>query len=127
MHESEHIPERYSAERKYRRFDLQFPVCLDFSSTEGGRRLEGTSRNVSLGGVLISADEKIPLHTAVDCTMELRTDRDGRSLRLLGRGSVVRVEPLAADMGFVIAVEYDRPISHTQYLFADRVGIPRTL
>ena len=100
---------RYPKERKYRRFDLQFPVSLNFLSGRVTCELGAVSKNVSLGGMLVEACDQVPLHTPVRLTMNLVGLSSRRPLRLRSQGEVVRVEPLG-DAGFAIAVECKRPI-----------------
>ena len=41
-------------QRRHRRFDLEFPVALSFPSGSAVRELAGISRNISIGGLLLS-------------------------------------------------------------------------
>ena len=91
--------------RKYRRFDLQFPVSLLCSAGEVARRIEGTSKNVSLGGLLINTREQLPLGTRVGLTMELSGRNTQRTIRLSAEGEVVRVEATPVDADYAIAVK----------------------
>jgi len=101
----------YSRARTYRRFNLQFSVCLNFQSEGLVRRLEGVSENVSLGGLLLNTGAEIPLHTKVSLTIDLASPLAAEPLRLIAQGKVVRVEPLVQAHGFAIAVERNHPIS----------------
>src|SRR5579871_1633050 len=91
--------------RKHRRFDLQFPVSLYCAGGEEERRIEGTSRNVSLSGLLIDTHEQLPLGTKVGLTMELSGRSTRRAIRLSAEGQVVRVETARAEADYAIAVE----------------------
>lgn len=97
--------------RKYRRFDLQFPVSLFCSAGEVARRIEGTSKNVSLGGLLVNTREQLPLGTKVGLTMELSGRSTRRTIRLSAEGEVVRVEPAHAESDYSIAVKCEGLIS----------------
>ncbi len=97
--------------RKYRRFDLQFPVSLFCSAGEVARRIEGTSKNVSLGGLLVNTREELPLGTKVGLMMELSGRSTGRAIRLSAEGQVVRVETAGAEADYAIAVECNGLIS----------------
>jgi hypothetical protein len=110
----------YPKERRYRRFELQFPVSLSLPSHEAVRELKAITRNVSIGGMLVDTSDYIPLHSQLSFTMEVRRPGNRRSFRLLGEGEVVRVEPLGTDLGgFAVAVECSRPISEMEsYLSA---------
>ncbi len=112
--QTENFPPPAPKERRYRRFDLQFPVCLSFPCGGAIRELATVSKNVSSGGVLLKADDQIPPHTQVNLTMEVRGAWSRRPVRLLGEGEVVRVERLEAGAGFAIAIECKRPIAEIQ-------------
>jgi HAMP domain-containing protein len=111
MPQSEVLPIVYAKPRRYRRFDLHFPVFLSFPVAGALRRLEASSQNVSLGGLLLKTDEEIPQGTPVRLTMELRSANGGRPVQLLGEGEVVRVEPLGAEAGYDLAIKCKRPIT----------------
>jgi hypothetical protein len=111
MVQSERLAVAYSKPRKYRRFDLRFPVFLSFPVAGAVQELEACTENVSLGGLLLKTDQDIPLGTPVKLTMELRSFNGGRPVHLLGQGEVVRVEPLGADAGYELAIECRQPIT----------------
>lgn len=102
---------RYSQARRYRRFHLQFPVCLSFPAGEAARKLEGVSKNVSLGGLLVKTGDVLPISTAVNLTVSVMGRSSGRPIVLHGEGEVVRVLELASGAGFEIAVKCRRPIT----------------
>ena len=104
----------YPRERRYRRFDLQFPVHLSFSSRGTVHELEAISRNVSIGGLLLRSKDSLPLHTQVSLTMEVQGPQWPRSVQLQSNGEVVRVEPLESGEGFAIAVECKHPITEME-------------
>ncbi|HYM74961.1 MAG TPA: PilZ domain-containing protein [Candidatus Dormibacteraeota bacterium] len=110
MQHTKGSPTRYKKERKYRRFDLQFPVSLSFPSGKAAHDLGAVSKNVSLGGMLVQAGGQIPLHTQVNLTMKVVGLSSRRPIRLRGEGEIVRVEPLDPGAGFAIAVECKQPI-----------------
>jgi hypothetical protein len=114
MNQTEAPPMSYSKERKYRRFELQLPVWLSFPSAGFVHKLEGISKNVSMGGVLVKASDHVPTRTQVSLTMDVRGPRLRRPVRLLGEGEVVRVERLEAGAGFAIAIECRRPIAEIE-------------
>jgi hypothetical protein len=100
----------YPRERRYRRFKLQFPVCLSFPSGVV-RELVGVSKNVSVGGILLRAGDRVPPHTLVSLTMEVRGPWSRHPTRLVGNGEVVRVENLGPGSGFAIAIECNQTIT----------------
>ncbi len=114
MPHGEGLPRRFSRKRKYRRFDLQFPVSLSVLSNGAGYELDGVSKNVSLGGVLVQTCDQLPLHTQVSMTMTVVGLSTRRPVRLMGSGEIVRVDPLGPGAGFSIAVECIQPITEME-------------
>jgi hypothetical protein len=112
LHKPEHGP--YQRERKYRRFDLQFPVHLSFPASGTVRELDTVSRNVSIGGLLLKANDSLPPHTQVSLIIEVKAPQLRRPVRLVGEGQVVRVEQLEPGAGFAIAIECKRPIAEIE-------------
>jgi PilZ domain-containing protein len=101
-------------ERRHRRFDLQFPVSLNFSSDGAIRELAGFSRNISIGGLLLKVDDPVRVRTQVSLTMAVHDPRLRRPVQLLAEGTVVRVERLESAAGFAIAIECKRPITEIE-------------
>lgn len=101
----------YPKERKYRRFDLRFPVSLRLPSQE----LKAITRNVSIGGLLLNTTDYIPPHTQLTFTMEVRGPASSRPVHLFGKGEVVRAETLGTGSGFAIAVECQHPITQMEH------------
>lgn len=75
------------------------------------RRLETTSQNISIGGLLLQASDPLEPHTRVKVRVEVQSPLSGRSVRLNGEGEVIRVEAMGPGAGYAIAVECKRPIS----------------
>lgn len=107
----------YSEVRKHRRFDLQFPISMSFPTGEIGRELEGITKNVSLGGVLIKVGTEVPIRTKVRLRIDVVGPRSRRPVRLSGEGEVVRVEALEGGVAYRIAVQCDRLAEIEGYLF----------
>jgi hypothetical protein len=97
-------------QRRHRRFNLHFPVCLSFSVQGAIRELNAISTNVSIGGVLVNAAHAVPPHTPVSLVMEVKGPWSHRPVRLVAKGEVVRVEELGTEGGFAIAVQCQQPI-----------------
>ncbi len=114
MHSTQGPPTSYTKARKHRRFDLQFPVSLSFAANGAPREIDAVSKNVSVGGVLIEADDQVPLRTQVSLMMNVVGPRSRRPVVLLGKGEVVRVESMGPGSGFVIAVECRQPITEIE-------------
>jgi PilZ domain-containing protein len=110
VHGRKDSAERSRRERRFRRFDLQFPVRLSFPSNGTDRELDTISQNLSIGGLLLTANESLPPQTRVRLTIEVQDPRLRQPFRLLGEGAVVRVEPLESGVGFAIAIECKHPV-----------------
>jgi hypothetical protein len=104
----------YASNRRYRRFDLHFPVTLTFDTGGVARKVDAVSKNVSIGGLLVKASHPVPPCTRVKLMMRARSPLSGRSVRLEGEGKVVRLEPIGRKDGFTIAVACTHLISETE-------------
>ncbi|MGA8763551.1 MAG: hypothetical protein WB562_11860 [Candidatus Sulfotelmatobacter sp.] len=102
---------RDQRERRHRRFDLQFPVCLSFASNGTVYEVEAMSENVSTCSLLLQANDSVPLHTSVRLMLTVHGQWSGRPIVLLGQGEVVRAEPLRGGSGFALAIACNRPIA----------------
>jgi PilZ domain len=107
----------HSPERKHRRFPLQFPVSVKFTTGTDVQEFPAISRNLSIGGMLLESTSAIPQDCTINFTLTVKKERAVRPIVLAGEGRVVRVESLA-DGKFTIAVECSRPISELEYLAA---------
>jgi hypothetical protein len=107
-------PKTYAQERKYRRFNLKYPVHVKVYSGNVVSELDTVTRNVSLGGMLLETAAVIPQHSPLSFVMTLRGGRIVRPIELAGQGKVVRVETLAAGAGFAVAVECNNPITQIE-------------
>lgn len=100
-------------ERKHRRFTLQYPVRLKIHSAGSMVELDAVSRNISVGGLLVETSSMIPQHTSVSFTMTVRDAQVVRPIQFAGEGEVVRVDAMAAERVFAVAVKCKRPIIRT--------------
>jgi len=101
-------------ERRYRRFNLEYPVHVKFPAGSSVSELDAVSRNVSIGGMLLEAASAIPQHSPVSFLMTLQGGPIVHPIELAGEGKVVRVESIGADTGFAVAVECDKPIAQIE-------------
>jgi hypothetical protein len=100
--------------RKYRRYNLRYPVQVQFGSGDSVSKVIAVSENVSLGGVLLAAEKPIPQDSSVMLTMTIAGDAIVRPIQLKAHGRVVRIKK--AHPGFAIAVECIRPIAQMKSL-----------
>jgi hypothetical protein len=91
--------------RKYRRYELQFPVRVNLRARGSAGEVETISKNVSIGGLLLTTPSLIPCHTPVRFVMTIQGGPMVRPIQVKGEGEVVRVESTASETGFAIAVE----------------------
>jgi hypothetical protein len=98
-------------ERKYRRFQLQYPVRLKAHTADLMVEFEAVSKNISVCGLLVETYSMIPQHTLVSFVVTVEAWELGRPIQFVGEGKVVRVDPKAKQELFAIAVECQRPIT----------------
>jgi hypothetical protein len=114
------VPSSLLGRRKYRRYSLKYPVRLRFSSNGSFQEIDGTSRNVSVLGLLVDSPVPIPLESRVSFTLNLRGEPILRAIQLAGDGKVRRVESCPPEPGAVIAVACEDPITELHDLVSVR-------
>lgn len=100
--------------RRFRRFNIEYPVLVQYYS--GGITIEvnAATKNVSVEGILMSSPTIIPLHTPVSFWICIQSEQKARPILLAGDGKVVRVERGATETAFAIAVKCNSPITHLE-------------
>jgi hypothetical protein len=114
------ITKTYPRERRYRRFNLKYPVHVKFHSGKLISELDAVSRNVSVGGMLLETATTIPEHSPVSFLMTVQRKPASRPIELTGEGEVVRVEN--RDAGFAIALHCKKPIREIETYLAAVAG-----
>jgi hypothetical protein len=110
---------RQQPTRRHPRFSLRFPVQVKFGGNHVPEEVSATTRNVSAGGVLLEASQRIPERSPVHFTMTMNGGQLARPVCLAGEGVVVRVESKAEGNGFSIAVQCLKPIAEVQQSVPD--------
>ena len=100
--------------RKYRRFNLEYPVRMTFDGSGGGGELETISKNVNIGGFLVRSATAIPLHTPITFIMTVHAEQGVRPIHLVGKGKIVRVERNEDDSTYCIAVQCKMPLTQLE-------------
>jgi hypothetical protein len=100
--------------RRFRRFNIEYPVMVQYQIGGANAEVEAVTKNVSIGGILMSSAIVIPLHTPLSFRICIRKDEGARCIHLAGEGKVVRVERAGNKGEVAIAVECDVPISHLE-------------
>jgi hypothetical protein len=100
--------------RRFRRFNIEYPVMVQYQIGGTNAEVEAVTKNVSIGGILISSAIVIPLHTPIKFRICIRKDKAARCIHLAGEGKVVRVERAENKGEVAIAVECDVPITHLE-------------
>ena len=113
---NEKEPIHHSPERKHRRFNLRYPVVLrlppeDPLSALGD--LQTSSRNVSIGGLLLDAPVSIPAQSRVSFTIVVQRPGAARPILLESDGRVVRLEPQPGG-SFAVAIECSHPLTQLE-------------
>ena len=98
-------------ERRYRRFNIRYPVSLRVGLGDSVSEFRAVSNNISIGGVLLESDLSIPQHCDVTFTIQVQGHDIIGPTQIVGEGEVVRVEPHRSGAGFAIAVRCKHPIS----------------
>jgi PilZ domain len=105
----------FQYERRFQRFELQCEARLKFRADNDLKEIAATSRNVSVGGFLLSAASDIPLHTEVAFFITIRSSCLVRPVHLTGTGRVVRLYSDVSDKSYAIAVECTTPIVQMEH------------
>jgi len=100
--------------RRYRRFELEFPVRLKFQVGSTSAEIETISQNVSIGGLLVRSALPVPAHTPVMFSLNVHGRETLRPVHLVGEGQIVRVETGEAEGTFVIAVKCSAPVTQLE-------------
>jgi len=100
--------------RRFRRFNIEYPVIVQYQIGGTNAEVKAVTKNVSIGGILISSAIVIPLHTPVSFWICIRRGKEARCIHLAGEGKIVRVERAENNVEFAIAVECDVPITHLE-------------
>ena len=100
--------------RRFRRFNIEYPVMVQYQIGGTNAEVEAVTKNVSIGGILISSAIEIPLHTPVRFKICIRKDKRARCIHLVGEGKIIRVEHAENKGEVAIAVECDVPIAHLE-------------
>ncbi len=96
--------------RTYRRFKLEFPVRLKFQNGRSTEEVEGVSKNLSIGGLLVRSVLPVPQHTLVTFVLSVHGRHSLRPIHLMGGGEIVRVEVADAEGAFMMAVKCGSPV-----------------
>lgn len=100
--------------REYRRFNLEFPVRIKVRSRSLATEIEGVSKNVSVGGLLVRSTGMIPQNTPVSFILSVHGEQAARPIHLVGEGEVVRVECEEVNATFVMAVKCKAPVTQLE-------------
>ena len=93
--------------RRYRRFNLQCPVRVSTFFGNSLHELEGTTINMSIGGLLLKVHSFAPENNPARFIISV--PQAARPFVLAGTGKIVRVEPHGT--GCMIAIQCDSPLA----------------
>lgn len=99
--------------RRYRRFELAFPVRITVQSEPSGTVIETVSTNISVGGLLVRSTVPLVPYTPVAFVLTVHGEQGLRPIHLVGEGEVVRVDPQYRDgdeASFALAVRCNTPV-----------------
>ena len=89
------------------RRDVRFPLHMPVSLRLAHKETRAISQNISLRGILLSSDSRIPLGSTVEVAVGVANLPD-HSVQLSARGKVLRVQTEASG-NFVVAIAFERP------------------
>lgn len=100
-------------ERKFRRFDLEWPAHVRFPSGDAIAEVDAVTRNISQCGLLLESACLIPCRSRVEFTINAPAPggSTSRPVKITGAGEVVRIELRETAEGFGIAVACNEPIT----------------
>jgi len=101
--------------RKYPRFTLQCPALIDFDGGGVMRKIQAETRNISLGGVLLTCDAQIPAGSKVGVELQLSPAKSPKPINLIAKGQVVRIEKRSPLGTFMVAIACEQPFSCSPY------------
>jgi hypothetical protein len=96
-------------ERRFQRFDLHCEVKLKLQIGNEFKEIIANSKNISVGGFLLSTNWPLTLHTAVSFFMIIRSSSLVRPIHLTGAGQIVRIK-LVSPGSYAVAVECTTPM-----------------
>lgn len=96
--------------RRYRRFELRCPVRISTCYGNSLHELEGTTINVSIGGLFLKAQSFAPENNTARFIISV--PQAARPFVLAGTGKIVRVEPHGT--WCVIAIQCDSPLADVE-------------
>ena len=96
--------------RRYRRFNLRYPVHVSFCDHGLRSQVDTVSENVSVGGFLLTSASLIPISAVVSFVITVTGPSAVRPIVLSGEGQVVRVDRLRMRSGYSIALHCKTPL-----------------
>lgn len=102
--------------RKYRRFNLEFPVQIKVQSGSPATEIEAVSKNISVGGLVVRSAGMVPQDTPVSFILSVHGEQAVRPIHLFGEGEVVRVEREEAGAIFIMAIKCKAPVTQLEQL-----------
>jgi PilZ domain-containing protein len=103
-----------SHDRRYHRFNLEFPVRVKFLMGVANVQIDSVSKNLSIGGLLIRSTIAIPTHTELTFTLSVYGKEAVRPTYLVGEGEVVRIAGDEKEENFLVAVECKVPVAQLE-------------
>ena len=96
--------------RRYRRFNLQCPVRISTFFGNSLHELEGTTINVSIGGLFLKAQSLAPENNTARFIISV--PQAARPFVIAATGKIVRMQPHGT--GCLIAIQCDSPLADVE-------------
>jgi hypothetical protein len=89
---------------------LGIPDTYEGSVRRHATEVEGVSKNVSVGGLLVRSTLMIPQNTPISFILSVHGEQAVRPVHLMGEGDIVRAESEESHATFVLTVKCKAPI-----------------
>jgi hypothetical protein len=96
--------------RKHRRFAFRYRITLRSHDASSDVQVDGFTKNVSVGGVLLESPTHIAKHSPVSFTIIAQGGVVAHPIEFMGEGRVVRVDSDPATGHYAIALRCLRPV-----------------
>jgi hypothetical protein len=113
-----------SSRRRYQRFAFRYRISVRLGGQGSGVQLEGITKNVSVGGILLESSTPVPRGSAVSFAIVAQTEMAIHPIEFIGEGKVVRVEADPKTAGYSIALKCIEPIQFHPFERRDKAIQP---
>jgi hypothetical protein len=111
-----------SLRRRHQRYAFRYRISVKLRGTGHDVQLDGITKNVSAGGVLLESSTRLPKRSLVSFTIVAHRETMIHPIEFTGEGKVVRVEPDPGIAGYAIALKCLQPIQFHPFARKDNLA-----